>query len=255
MIKRLLASLTATTVLALAPLAAQAEPAAAYDWSGSYFTIYGGSTKSVTTATDITGQEYGDILSPSDKTHVPGGVESIDLEGAYVGVDVGYNFQRGAFVFGGALELGAMNNKGQYVHQGYGHDVDDGITSEISKYVALTSRLGYSHGRSLFFVKAGPAWAQIRNIGGEFDGYGNKGTHGDTGYDHDEAGFGDGTRMGYTLGLGVEHALNKRLSLVAEYNYADFGTQLLGDADGDMSQPFAFENEVELFKVGLSFRF
>lgn len=232
----------ASAAIAILPLTAMAESPAPYDWSGPSVTFFAGSAKSDTLATDITGEEY--------DGGTPGATLSLNIRSGYAGVAAQYNLQSGAWVYGGGLELGRMGNKDTYVDSS-----SSGVTAEISTFIALTGRVGYAHKSTLFFAKAGPAWAKIRNAGGEFDGLGSEDSRGKWGYDGNEAGFGEAIRSGYTLGLGVEHALSNRLSLVAEYNYADFGTQTLGGASGEMDEPFSFRNEVQLVKIGLNYRF
>ncbi|MDQ2067711.1 outer membrane beta-barrel protein [Xinfangfangia sp. CPCC 101601] len=234
-----------SALLALAPAAAFADPSKPHDFSGKHFTLSVGGTASDTKVTDITGEEFGEFA-----VRTPGGVQSLNGNGSYFGVALGYNVQSGALIYGGELELGRLDINDLVVRNG-----DDGIYTKMSNFIALTARLGYAKDRTLFYAKAGPAWAKIRNAGGEFEGFGEEQSDGYWGFDGDEAGFGEGIRNGYLLGLGFEHVLPSGLSFVAEYNYADFGAVTLGHVDGNMSEPFAFENELHLVKLGLSYRF
>lgn len=243
-----------STLLALAPATAFADPLSPHDFSGRHITFFLGGAASDTKVTDITGEEFGELLE--DNYRVPGGVESLNGNGAYFGVALGYNVQNGALLYGGELELGRLGINDLVVRGGHdGDDFDDGVYTKMSNFIALTARLGYAKDRSLFYAKVGPAWAKIRNAGGEFDGFGEEGTDGYWGFDGDEAGFGEATRSGVLFGLGVEHVPASGPSLVVEYNYADFGSVTLGHVDGYMEEPFKFDNKLHLFKVGLTYRF
>lgn len=247
---RLACRLTAAALLSSLPMVALAETTAPFDFSGPSLGFFLGASKSNTLATDISGEEFGESAFGGFSDYVPGGQESLSGNGGYVGVSAAYTLQSGALVYGGEFELGRLAVDDLQVRDG-----DDGVYTKMSQFLALTARIGYARDRTLFYAKAGPAWAKIRNAGGEFDGFGDEDSDGYWGFDGNEAGFGEGTRNGYLLGLGFEHVLSSGLSFVAEYNYADFGSVTLGHVDGDMSEPFSFENELHLVKLGLSYRF
>ena len=238
----------AAALLSLLPLAALAEsPTRAIDWTGGHLTFYGGHARSNTFATDITGEEYG--------TSDPGETMSLDTDDLHLGLAAGYDLQRGNIVYGGAFELGRINNQGLAHEPERAGDTVGALLTAFDTYMSLTGRIGYARDRNLFFVKAGVIRAKLRNAGGEFDGIGEEGSDGIWGFDGDEAGFGDESRNGYVLGLGFEHAISQRVTLTGEYNYADFGTATYGHVNGDMSAPFSFKNELHLFKFGLSYKF
>ena len=75
------------------------------------------------------------------------------------------------------------------------------------------------------------------------------------GFDGDEAGFGDKTRLGWTIGGGVEHALTDRWTIKAEYLFADFGSETYNNIDGDDDEPFKFEDKLHTIKFGLNYQF
>jgi len=57
---------------------------------------------------------------------------------------------------------------------------------------------------------------------------------------------------GYSLGLGVEHLLSESWSVNAEWEYYDFGSKTLFDADGSSTIATPKYNNIQ---VGLNFRF
>jgi outer membrane immunogenic protein len=216
----------------------------AYDWSGVYVGVFGGWAHSRTKATDITGEEYGG--------GTPGSQLSMNDDGFTVGATLGYNFQHGSWVFGPEVELGWVSNDETYIDP---NDDDDGLFTEYGFFGAVTGRVGYAADRTLFYGKGGVAFADMKNAGGEFDGVGNEGDDGKWGFDGDEAGFGDETRIGWTLGAGVEHALSMQWTIKAEYMYADFGSETYGNIDGDFDEPFSFDNQLHTVKIGLNYQF
>ena len=95
---------------------------------------------------------------------------------------------------------------------------------EYGGYGTLTGRLGYADDRWLFYAKGGLALANIENTAGAF-----------TGGDIDPSDFTslDETRAGWTLGVGVEYAFQRDLSMKIEYLYMDFGADRSSNFDGD----------------------
>jgi outer membrane immunogenic protein len=213
-----------------------------YDWSGVYVGAFGGWGHSRTKATDVTGEEYGPA----------GSKMSMSDDGFIGGATLGYNFQHGSWVFGPEVELGWISNDKVYVDP---EDDDNGLFTEYGFYGAVTGRVGYAANRTLFYGKGGVAFARMKNAGGEFDGAGNEDSDGKWGFDGNEAGFGDEARIGWTVGAGVEHALTNRWSIKAEYMFADFGSETYGHVDGDMDEPFKFENQLHTVKLGVNYKF
>jgi len=213
----------------------------AYDWSGVYVGVFGGWAHSRTKATDITGEEYGG--------GTPGAQLSMNDDGFTVGATLGYYFQNGSWVFGPEVELGWVSNDKTFAEE------DDGLFTEYGFFGAVTGRVGYAADRTLFYGKGGVAFANMKNAGGEFDGFGNEESGGKWGFDGDEAGFGDETRIGWTIGAGVEHAFAAQWSVKAEYMFADFGSETYGNIDGDMDEPFSFDNQLHTVKIGLNYQF
>ncbi len=217
----------------------------AHDWSGVYLGLFGGWAHNRTKATDIAGEEY--------NGGTPGATMSLSDDGFVGGVTAGYNFQSGSWVFGPEIELGWASND-KTVYEGDGSN-DPGLFTEYGFYGAATGRVGYAANRTLFYGKGGLAFATIKNAGGEFDGIGNEGDDGKWGFDGDETGFGDETHLGWTIGAGVEHALTNQWSIKAEYMFADFGSETYGNIDGDMDEPFEFDNQLHTLKVGINYQF
>ena len=112
------------------------------------------------------------------------------------GLHAGYNFQRGAFVFG--IEADAELAAGR-----------DSQRSRENYRGSLRARAGYAFGSTLLFASAGPA---LRDRTAVFtNGLGPTISRGHT-------------FVGVTLGAGVEYAFASNWSMRAEYRYTDFGS-------------------------------
>lgn len=207
----------------------------AVNWSGAYIGGYVGWGHADTKATDLTGEEYGP----------PGATMSLSENGVIGGLTLGYNFQRGAIVFGPEAELGFADINRLRDDEGSGLLTDyRGIAG------SLALRLGYAFGPSLLYAKSGLAFAKIRSGGGEYDGPGS----GQWGFDTNEAGLGDKTRFGWMIGAGVEHMIGANWSIKLEYTFSDFGTKTYTDPDGTGAD-FKFDDRLHSAKVGLNYRF
>lgn len=225
-----------------ADVAEPVAPAGAlHDWSGAYVGVAGGWAHGRTKATDVDGEEYGS----------PGTSLSMTDNGFIGGVSAGYNFQRGAWVFGPELELGWAGVDKTHIDP---NDDEDGVFTQYGFYGTATGRLGYAANRTLVYGKAGLAFAQIKSAGGEFDGRGEENSGGYWGFDGDEAGFGDKLRLGWTIGAGIEHALSQTWSVKAEYMFADFGSSSYENLDDDDST-FRFKDQLHSLKLGVNYRF
>lgn len=174
--------------------------------------------------------------------------------GIYVGGQVGYEFGRSSFLYGGILPgvYGAAYRPDGVVggaHVGYNWSSQSlfggipglgnlfgaggvvGIEGDVngSNYnrtvgvipgVALGTRtnidgsirgrLGFAVDRALFYATGGAAFADLRNS------YLNTGLGVNTNIGH--------TRVGYTVGGGIEYAVTNNWSVRAEYRYTDYGS-------------------------------
>ena len=97
---------------------------------------------------------------------------------------------------------------------GIGASANGAVWSSIQG--SIRARAGYAFDRMLFYGTAGVAFGEF---GGNFQIYGND-TNLATFYGGDQL---TTTRVGWTLGGGVEYAINRRWSVTGEYRYSDFG--------------------------------
>lgn len=200
--------------------AAHANDAMAEGWSGPYAGLvvaYGAGDQ----------QQYED--AGSSPVH--------DVSGAAAGVTAGYNFARDSMVFG--VEADAMwssisgSFSGSYPPWGCG--VANGCQTEFDWISTVRARMGVDAGRVMPFVTAGAAFA----------GLSSKDAISLTHYDMDEV------AVGWTVGAGVEMAINDGLSIKTEGLYADFGKT----ADSVAPSGFGVDSKLFMARLGLTYRF
>ncbi len=194
-------------------------------WEGFYGGLHGGYAWSDLRTKDVDGFVAG---APA------GTVTKQGLDGAVLGAQLGYNWQRGAFVFGAEVDLGWMGQGGDRLLTGTVANTRAGLDSGM--YGDITGRLGFTTGPTLFYVKGG--WAF-------YDGSSRfsstvpivTATQG-------------GTLRGYTLGAGIEQKLSYNTSLKLEYQRFEFGTSEFS------INGFRFRQDLDtdVVKIGLNFR-
>lgn len=192
------------------------------NWAGLYVGVDAGIGSGKSTEKDIVG------AWPDDK---------LNVNGAVYGARLGYNWQRGSMVYGlegafygtnmdGTLES-PSDNGGTYT-----------LRRKLDWYGTLAGRLGYAQGPTLFYGMGGAAWGHHKTV---------ESVIGDAVVD-DFIQSDKRTKLGWTAGLGVEHALSERFAVRIEYAHIEFGDQKIngGEEKVDMS--------ADTFKIGASFK-
>jgi outer membrane immunogenic protein len=168
---------------------------------------------------------------------------SVKNNGALGGGQIGFNYQTGAWVVGLEADYSASGIKGAstvFV------DPVDGDVATINPHLRWTSlvtaRVGYAFDRYLPYIKGGVAFGDIRYSFANL-------TTGQTG----------GTtipRTGWTVGAGLEVALDNNWSVRAEYDYISFGnkTKALPDEDGAIQQVGTRHSSHQI-RLGVNYRF
>jgi outer membrane immunogenic protein len=122
--------------------------------------------------------------------------------GVIGGAHIGYNYQIGQFVAGIEGDVDGTGFSGSRTG-GFAT-----VTTKMPVQGSIRARLGLTLDRALLYVTGGVAFAGIDTTYATLAGY-------DT--------FGK-TRTGWTIGGGIEYALNTNWSIRAEYRYADYGS-------------------------------
>lgn len=124
------------------------------------------------------------------------------------GGQIGYNFQSGNFVYGIEIDLGGMDAgaSGSFVDPGNRNRVLY-VKGKSGFYGDITGRAGFALGNALIYAKGGFAFFTGGvKVSDPLDGFSQN----------------SGTFTGWTVGAGVEYALNPNWTLKAEYLYFDF---------------------------------
>lgn len=186
--------------------------AAAPGWAGAHFGGY--------TAWAWADGDHDEIGGGSD-----GG---FDFSGNVSGIQAGYDWQRGNFVYGIEADIGLSDA------EDHGSSLDDKLDLErigMDWLSTLRARVGYDFGSYLVYATGGAAFAGI-------DLY-------DDG-DNDTK-----TMSGWTLGAGVEAKVTANNTVKIEYLHADFGDDDF-DVDGDTRN---VDLDADIIRIGGNHRF
>lgn len=186
-------------------------PALAQDWSG----LYGGAALSYDSI-ELNDQSYGD--------------GPVDLNGAGVGLFVGYNLQAGNFVYGAELAFAK--------HSGEGSDGDYLEPATALSSTALRGRVGFVTGNMLPYLALGAYRTKF-----EAD-------HGGAG---DPADIWGETASGTGLALGVDWTLSDSSFLRVEIESIRYNDDSIGFYGG--SDPHDYEMDARRLTVGYAMRF
>lgn len=196
--------------------------------------------------------------------------------GAIGGLQAGYNHQINQWVLGVEGDIGWTNLRGgRACGTANGLDANGvpipgpaGFTpafltcqDRMDWIATATARVGYAYERTLYYVKGGAAFTEDRlAIGCIIDPALNGGGGGVAPRRcANQAGVttngftGSSSRVGWTIGYGVEFALGNNWSAKAEYDYIDFGRRTTAMSDGTTSiSAHPTQSQV---KIGVNYRF
>jgi len=226
-------------------------PALGWNWSGFYF-----------------GGHLGGGLGAS-KIHNPFGPsiygDVIRMPKAFAGVQAGYNWQaaNSPWIIGIEADVSAVDGDGTNTCLAYsGQFVSANCRVQERAFGSITGRVGRafgSQGRALAYIKGGAAFL-VDDISI---------TTNAPDYLAQASNSASGTRLGWTLGAGVEYALSPAWSVRAEYDYARFGRRSIDAPGGGFlttpfdptsltnmpGQPTHATQDMHLLKVGLNYHF
>ncbi len=236
---------------------AQADSSQQYDWSGSYVggslgALHSKAEHDASTTSGFTGSYFNapsprQIAEEADKTSSQSrmsaglfGGYGKQYDNLYVGVEASVN----------SLSLDDTSTSGDtYIIAPSG-----GFTNEISVkanwQAALRSRVGWADKRWLAYFTGGLAASQISVADTYRDDFGAYGQNSDK-----------ETKLGWTIGVGAEYALNDDWTLRGEYSYADYGdvdttafvTNTAQTSGNDLKSSVGLTTQI--FSLGLSYHF
>ena len=186
-----------------------------YNWTGFYAGINGG---------------YG--FGKSDWTGT-GATAGTSPKGALAGGTLGYNLQTGSMVWGLEGDIDYSWMKGSAV--GTGACAGIGCETRNSWFGTARARVGYAGwDRWLPYFTGGAAFGNVKTTSAA-------------------AVSEDKTRIGWTVGAGIEYALMTNWSTKLEYLYADLGKSDCSVAACGTATEVSFK--ANIVRVGLNYRF
>ncbi len=193
------------------------EPSKPPLWQGLYWGLSGGYGW---------GDSEGSFNSPETSADA-------NPEGWLAGVNVGYNMLLGNLLVGIEGDLGVMDISAD------DKDLGDSYyrTSFGPWWGTLRGRAGIAMGRLLLYGTGGLAFASLDEVSLEID---------------QEKANDSELRAGWVVGGGVELAFTDSVSAKVEYLHMDFGST---DGLTSKGSKYSFDNEVDVVRAGLNFRF
>ncbi len=229
--------LATAIILAPAGVASAADigegsPVAGYDWSGLYAGVDVGYAAGKSNLF-IAGGGFGGATD----LNLP-----LDPDGFIGGIHIGANYEMAnRFVIGTEADLAYGNTDGLIPLDASGGGFSTLLKSELKWSGAVRLRAGYAFDRTLPYIAAGVAAAKY-----EITAIGGSGAI--------EIPFHDETHVGWTVGVGIEHAFTDRWTARAEYRFSDFGSQDLSIAAGLITKT-SVDLQTHDIRAGLSYKF
>jgi outer membrane immunogenic protein len=236
-----------------------------FSWTGFYFGLNAGyADPSSKIGVTPGGAWTGD---PDEAGVVAAGTAKFNLDGFIGGAQAGYNYQIDNIVLGVEADADYLDLSGSYSTPHYGGVVERSSywangSTKIDSLFTLRGRAGFAADHWLFFLTGGLALADEnfkQSIGfnnpGEYIGLPLTG--GANGYN---AGSASTTAATWTVGGGVEYALDSHWSFKGEYLYVDLKSLSFNSSYTDTT-PATFTMQhhdslggLNIFRVGLNYR-
>lgn len=231
------------------PAYTKAPPVVPFSWTGFYAGIHLGGGSSNTDWFDdgnaVTSLGSG-VLGVHDASY--------HATGFLAGGQLGYNYQIGWAVLGVEADASWANLRGSMFNcfPEFTGLIAQSCSTHTDALGTVTGRFGAAFDRSLIYVKGGFAWAH--------ENYANlcaalifQCTPLATSTD---------TRIGWTVGAGIEYAFARNWTARVEYDFMDFGTRdesfLATPTPAPPLPPLLTENvrdRIQVVKVGVNYRF
>jgi outer membrane immunogenic protein len=200
------------------------------NWTGFYV---GGHAGLINGNTQGGIEQFGPIVAAVTAT-------DYDMNGGMYGVHAGYNYQMGSMVMG--IE-GTYSGSSAQGNSSCVIGLMD-CQRKLDWVATVVGRLGYAMDKTMVYGLAGVAWGKLET-------------------DVELFGViplfeGNETHVGWTVGLGVEHAVSDNMLVRVEYSHIDLGSETHSLNFPGASVP-GLPNEVEAtfdtIKIGLSYKF
>jgi outer membrane immunogenic protein len=169
-------------------------------------------------------------------------------KGALGGVQVGFNWQNGVWVFGveGSFSWGDLNKTS--TSPSLSSPTTDNFSSKISNIYTVTGRVGFNNGPWLPYVKAGFAGADVKTA---FMSTRFLGVVAEASRQH----------TGWTVGAGLEYLLSPNWSVGLEYNFIDLSTKthdmpdIVAGVPSGVIQNYAIDPRIQTIMLKINYKF
>jgi outer membrane immunogenic protein len=203
-----------------------------FTWTGAYFggnAGYGFESSS------------NDIVLSDPSATTSGFTES----GGFVGIQLGYNYQMGLLVLGLEGDVQAANIKGSFnrVIDAAGDTLN--ASGNADEFGTIRARIGGAFDHFLVYATGGAALGGISNTLDLTTTAGGLATLQN-----------DSTRLGYTVGAGIEYAVDANWSIKGEYQYIAFGSESLSPINSTIATTSnSVTTEIQTFRIGVNWHF
>lgn len=217
-----------------------------WNWQGLYF---GGNVGYGFDGSELSSLER--ITPPASSI---GTVPGFDPQGAFGGLQLGYNWQVERLVLGLETDIQYADLSDQ-AGGPYSNNAafQGGAWADLDWFGTVRGRLGFvASERLLIYGTAGLAYGDV-----SFTQLGVNTANGNTVTFQD-----NDTKVGYTVGGGLEYAIDPRWSLKAEYQYIDLGDESVaaesltpGGAPTGINYTSGYELDFHTVRAGLNYKF
>jgi outer membrane immunogenic protein len=248
-------------------------PPAGVTWSGFYVGVNAGyawgdadsrsnfscSNDDVCNAAGLPNSTNTDVLA------FVGGLGTGDVSGNgfTVGVQAGYNWQRGNVVFGieadfNGLDVGGSQSQKEVVPGGGGQSAEVSASLSADWLLTMRARLGVTVTPNvLLYATGGLALAEVEVTNSFRD---NQGDFILGAVDNEGASSNSDVRTGWTVGGGLEWAIDRNWSIKTEYQYVDLGSISTRAAVGNLDAvgnilDTSTDLTVHIVRAGINYRF
>jgi outer membrane immunogenic protein len=209
------------------PPPAPAPVYAPFSWTGFYIGANVGGLWSSDGVTDLDPFYYGEI---------PGNSNTLNPSGVVGGLQAGYNYQIQQFVLGVEGDVDWSSASGKFSFPGAPAIATH--STSLPFFADLRGRAGYAFDRFLPYLTGGVVFANVKNNLADPD-YGFSFGRG-------------GESTGWTVGAGLEYAIDNHWSVKGEYLYMQFPDVT---KTWDYNYSFKFKDSAQVARVGLNYRF
>ena len=224
--KKIFSLFTAFVITSVISGTAYGDDVAYTDWSGPYGGLIIARNMGSSAITDPTNYAFFDSED---------GKENLHPEGNYGGIELGFNWQYDAAVFGVEADY-AFGSAKDTTATAYPGSVR---WNDIS---TLRARAGYASTFGLLYLTGGLAMTDM-----DSKVFYDPLPCWDTGTACDSR-----LRIGAAFGAGIETKIDQQVSLKLEYNYIDFKDLTLSNNDGFF---YTFQNRSDVIKLGVNYHF